>query len=133
VVLPNSRVPENVMIDRMVLIDAVVMGRQLQSRYAKNHDSLPQNVISAINLYATEDAYGIISPFDAGLQYIEGALNIGMVGTNHCSIASSSCSPKFTNPYVPSQFSVPLRQNETGPINTQTLNWIKHYLNPPSY
>jgi RHS repeat-associated protein len=118
-------IPDNVIIDALVLIDPVSTGRTIsQNKYAAfmDHETVPSNVRYTLNLYATQDAYFGWWPHDQGLQDISGALNVGMQGTNHCTVASASCSFLISK-------SIPFPDpDREGPINPRTLYAIKGWL-----
>ena len=91
-----------------------LMGREI---YDIKDVVIPENVDSAYNIYATENAYGAISPFDQGEQNIEGALNVARTSTNHCTIAYESCGGV-----------IPQQESSDSPINTTTQSYVKIWL-----
>ena len=122
----GNKVPENVIIDGLILIDTVTTGRGIQAgRYATDGKAVPSNVRYALNLYAPLQAYGGLIP-DHGLRNIEGALNIAMVGTDHCSIAYANCTPRL--PELGRGWNWPEYDDRAGPINTRTLSLLKYHL-----
>ncbi|WP_420627690.1 hypothetical protein [Candidatus Leptofilum sp.] len=109
----------NITIDALVTIDPVLSGREEFGREFVDiqNVTIPENVDSAYNIYATEDAFGILRPFDQGEQNIEGALNVAMADTNHCTIAYESCGGI-----------VPQQESSDSPINQTTLSYVKTWL-----
>jgi hypothetical protein len=122
---PDLEIPQGVLIDALVLIDPVALWRaERENPYAKyvNHESIPPSVDNALNLYATRlDGFWEGTPWASGLKNIEGALNIGMQGTNHCSI-SYACPNKIP------VLGWPAFDDEAGKMNPRTLYAIKGWL-----
>jgi hypothetical protein len=119
----------NVVIEGLILIDAVSTGRNitLQSGYTLGDATVPPNVRQTVNFYALEDAYGIpgIVP-DSGIQNVKGASNIGL-RVNHCSIGYADCPPKYPNG---GPFGLWPEQGggRTGPHNPRTLRSIQAWI-----
>ena len=130
------KVPQ-VRVDALILIDAVLASRSLMGRSFYKVPTfwadytVPSSIGLVINIYANEEAYGKILPFDMGIEYIAGnnVLNIGL-DFNHCTIGTAVCNlgRYCYNPIILRVCAeVPLPDNTSGP-NLITYNWVLYLL-----
>ncbi|MCL4872263.1 MAG: RHS repeat-associated core domain-containing protein [Anaerolineae bacterium] len=104
--------------------------------------AVPNNVNFALNLYATDDILPIgcavrLNAPDCGKQNIDGALNVAMTGTNHCSIGYKECSTPSTvgKEYLgvestlgPLGYQVYVSAGQNAPANPSTINLIRIHM-----
>lgn len=140
--VPNRRVSGLIMIDPVSSFRDIngwlIYAPYSSSGSSKKAYTVPGNVDFALNLYATDDVlpFGCVANFvapDCGIHNVDGAQNVAMTGTNHCSIGYETCAPGSASEYVgrdlgPLDFEVEQYTSQGAPPSPNTINMIRIYM-----